>query len=339
MQKWLVTIPPMGAAREVALSAGRAFSSLGIPAVTFDYGSYQKLFDEFMPTADDTLRTDIINQSLIVKALDHDAQVLLVNALTPISLFTLHLLRRQGITTVHWFYEDYRRAVYWQEILGGYNIFCAMQRGPLPQACAKTGTHFLFLPPAVEPALARTSPEIPATVDVAFIGIPSPYRIELLEFLLREGVSLALAGHGWSAYHGPLEASIVHRTWTDRDTANRIYSSARAGLNLSVDRPIPGDQDTHVSPRVYELALAGLPIISENVPLLSESTFGLKVSTFATTNELAALVKFHCAAPARPATASSDENIRAVTALHTYEQRIRVLVDQTYRITESQSSR
>jgi hypothetical protein len=51
--------------------------------------------------------------------------------------------------------------------------------------------------------------------DVAFVGIPSAYRISALERLAANGFSLAIAGSGWKSYHGALDPHIVRREWTD----------------------------------------------------------------------------------------------------------------------------
>jgi hypothetical protein len=69
--------------------------------------------------------------------------------------------------------------------------------------------------------------------------------------------------------------------WTDGDALARLLCSARIGLNLSVDDPAPSPAETHLSPRVYDVILHGLTLVTEDVPLCSGYLQGLTYHTFA----------------------------------------------------------
>ena len=156
-RRWCMTIPPAGAARMVATHVLKALThTMGQEKVKcFDTLTYQNGFNQLLKTPNQTTLVDLINHALIVSCLDFGASVLLVPALSPVSLFSLNLLRRYSVTTVHWFYEDYHRATYWHAILSGYDHFCAIQKGPLPEECRKKGSSFHFLPTAI------TIPSVP----------------------------------------------------------------------------------------------------------------------------------------------------------------------------------
>ena len=323
--KWVVTIPPIGAARETALGAARAFEQMGVECFCFDYGSSNRLFTQLMPGADETTRMDVINQSLVVQALDHGSTAALITALTPVTLFSLNLMRRYGVRTIHWFFEDYRRADYWREVIRGYDLFCAIQRGEVQQACAAQGIPFALLPQAAPPAPSPPPPWEERSVDVAFVGVPSSYRATVLEALHREGLALVIAGDGWGAYHGPLDACIVHRGWCPPAVAAQVYARARTGINLSFSQPSPARTDEQISPRVFELAQQGVAVVTEEAGLLSECIGEMRVATFGCAAEAPLAVRALLDSP-RQTCAMVRHNLLQATRNHTYESRMRTLL-------------
>ena len=281
--KWIIAVPPIGAARSVALDCVSAFvEKLGTSNVSvFDTKPYLDYFTAQLKQPDDNLLADLLNQTLIVQCLDFSATHLLVCALSPVTLFALNILKKQHIKTVHWFYEDFRRALYWKEVCAGYDVFCAIQREPITNECEKYGNRFLFLPTAVASGTLQAQHSTCArNVDAAFIGIPSGYRIEFLEYLAQRNVSLVIAGLGWNTYKGPLEKHIVSGNWTNASISSSILSSAKIGINLSVDTPENDRQNVHVSPRVFDVIACGCTLVTEDVPLANETLCGLSYVSF-----------------------------------------------------------
>jgi hypothetical protein len=170
---------------------------------------------------------------------------------------------------VHWFFEDFRRATYWLDVVRGYDHFCAIQRGPIPDACRTSGATYHFLPTACCTAELKECGAA-RMYDVAFIGILSPYRIALLEALAAKGFRLAIGGTGWGAYRGPLRDMIVRDKWAADEDARSLLSKAKIGINLSVEEPRETEH-VHISPRVYDVLAVGCLLLSEDVPLLAES--------------------------------------------------------------------
>jgi hypothetical protein len=285
-QRWFIALSPDGAARLVGNNiAGALGRQYGKRCKIFDTLAYRQAFTRLLAQNDDDMVADLINQSLAISCLDFQATHLLVTALTPVTLFTLNLLRKYRVVTVHWFFEDFRRAPYWTEVARGYDHFCAIQRGPVEQFCSAQGIRFHFFPTAygVE-ASASCGLADKRVYDIAFVGIPSAYRISVLERFAAVGFSMAIAGSGWKSYHGVLEPHIVKRDWTDTAEVSRILAGSKIGINLSVDEPVEPAY-THISPRVYDILLAGCLLLTEEAPLLTESLPGCTYQTFASIDQ------------------------------------------------------
>jgi hypothetical protein len=285
--RWFVVIPPAGAARVVAIHTADAFKHLlGSDNVkVFDSLSTLQLFGNLLKKPDDATATDLLNQSLIVSLFDFKATHFFSGALSPVTLFTLLLLKKHNIRTVHWFYEDYRRATYWQLVLQGYDFFFTIQKGPFPEVCKTNDVQWRFLPTAASLSSTVDISETTRDIDLAFIGIPSSYRIQTLECLALTGIRMAVAGSGWKQYHGVLEPFIISNTWVNEQQCMLILRRTKIGLNLSMDDP-SGREDVHVSPRVFDIMAAGALCLTENIALLNESISGCCVETFDTLETL-----------------------------------------------------
>jgi hypothetical protein len=324
--KWLIVIPPHGAARPAALDIAQTFSHvLGNTSFkTFDTKNTLDFFLTNINQPNEELATDLVNHALIVQCLDFGADHLLVCALSPITLFTLKLLQKQHIKTVHWFYEDYKRATYWKDVIAGYDYFFAIQRGPVESECIKAGSTFTLLPTAV--TTGNTAYATLKTTDIGFIGIPSPYRIAMLEHLHAHGFSLSVAGLGWNTYHGPLQSSIASGNWILADTAFQILSLCRIGINLSTTDPDPDCITTHVSPRVFDILASHTVLVTENVPLAHEILNGFHFHTFDTKENAVEVIK-HVLDFFQEEPEWFDKNKKLVFSGHTYENRVRKILD------------
>jgi hypothetical protein len=320
-QRWFIALSPDGAARHVGNGIAKAFErQCGERCKTFDSLAYRQAFTRMLSQRDDDMTADLINQSLVVSCLDFQATHVLVTALAPVTLFSLNLLRKYHVVTVHWFFEDFRRAPYWTDVARGYDHFCAIQRGPIETFCRTQGIRYHFLPTACSTkAAASDTAADNRTCDIAFVGIPSAYRISALERFAASGFSLAIAGSGWKSYHGALDPHIVRREWTDSAEASRLLTKAKIGINLSVDEP-KEPAYTHISPRVYDILLARCLLLTEEAPLLAESLPDCACHTFASIDQAVALGRRLI--DDYPVYRSSlEKNRAAVLAGHTYERR------------------
>jgi hypothetical protein len=289
MKRLILTLPPFGAARTAAVVLARAFGErLGDGLKVFDCQAHGKGFTGLLKPDQAEFVPDFVNQGFIVQTFDFEADVALIFALSPINLFSLDLLRRHRIKTVLWFYEDYREAPYWRDVLPGLDLMLGIQRGPFEAACQRAGTHFAFLPAAASldlPERVRPYNERPA--DAVFVGLPSPYRIRCLETLAGAGLKLAIGGQGWDRVEGVLRPFIRQGNWIEGSQASALYSEGKLGLNLSMREPGVERTDVHVSPRLFDIAGQGCWPITENVPLLPETATDLDCATFTDRRELA----------------------------------------------------
>jgi spore maturation protein CgeB len=330
---WFVVVPPEGAAREAGLETARAFTALlGIDSCkVFDSRKYLDFFIGQLKRPEETLVIDLFNHALAVQCLDFGAGNCLVCALSPVTLFTLNLLRSHGVKTTHWFYEDFRVARYWKTVIEGYDTFFAIQKGPLPDACRHAGCAYSFLPTAAGSACNASDPaRAPADRprDVAFIGIPSPYRVETLEHLAALGLSLCVAGLGWDRYDGPLRGSIVNNAWTDAKQAGDLLRTSKIGINLSVQQPGSDRPNTHVSPRVYDVLASGCVLVTEDVPLAHDALKNLHFHTFSDKQEAGRCIAGILAGMDKEEP-FLESNRAVVCRDHTYEKRVREIIQLT----------
>jgi len=323
-QRWFIVIPPSGAAREVILQALRAFNSIPfIETKQFDCLHYLNAFTGLIKEPEHNLVTDLLNQSLVISCIDFDATHCLTGALSPVTAFSLKLLRKKGIKTIHWFYEDYLRALYWKNIISQYDYFCAIQNGPFPDICSQNSTVYHFLPTAHGGSdFCIIDAERP--YDVAFVGIPSAYRISVLEALYKKGFKLAVGGTGWNNYSGPLSGSIVQNTTINHDQFMKLLQKSKIGINLSIENP-ENRIDVHISPRVYDILAAGCILVSENVPLLFDFLPNCHFHVFSNiehlSNLMSSLIENH-----REEYKYSESNRKTIFKEHLYANRIKELI-------------
>jgi hypothetical protein len=324
--RWIVVIPPDGAARTVALNTLNALAlETGSDNVkSFDCRTYLNAFKNLLKTPDENMTVDLMNQSLLTATLDFGANFVLTGALSPVTLFILNLLKKQNITTIHWFYEDYHRAGYWKDVISGYSHFCAIQKGVLEKVCLQNNSTYHFLNTALsfEP---HPDPHTARKYHIGFVGIPSTYRIHILEKIVAAGFTCAIAGSGWDLYDGSLNNCIVNRTWTDNQQVETVLSQSSIGINLSVEEPVYLE-DVHISPRVYDILACYAVLLTEDVPLIREALDDCTYTTFSSADDCIAKIRyildnihlFH---------ESSTQNFNTVTTRHTYRNRVRQLIE------------
>lgn len=323
--RWVVVIPSDGAARTVALNA---FTALATEAGSdnvkcFDCLTYLSAFKKLLTTPDENMAVDLMNQSLLAVVLDFGANFVLTGALSPVTLFILTILKKQNITTIHWFYEDYRRASYWKDIINGYTHFCAIQKGVLPQVCLQNNSNYHFLSTALsfEP---HSKINVTRKYDIGFIGIPSTYRIQILEKIVTAGFTCAIAGSGWDLYDGPLNSFIVNRSWTNNDQVETLLSESTIGINLSIENP-NGREDVHISPRVYDILACKAFLLTEDVPLIKDSIDDCRYFSFSNPDDCIRLIR-HIVDNIIHYQELLSANFNNVITQHTYRNRIQQLI-------------
>jgi hypothetical protein len=333
-ERWFVVLPPHGAARAVGEEIIKAFSRcIGADSVkSFDCKTYLQAFSELLKNPDGTMVVDLLNHAIIVQCLDFKATNILVLALCPVTLFTLNLLKNQQVRTVHWLFEDFRVALYWKEVIAGYDFFFAIQKGSLIDECRRQQTRYAFLPTAAVSFSANDGPRnFPDLADVAFIGFPSPYRISFLEFLASRGVRLAIAGAGWKAYRGILDQFIINRVWTNADQTTELLSNAAIGINLSINDPNPDRENTHISPRVFDVLSVGCVLVTEDVPLVHKILRDCKYYVFSGQEQSYSIIKELLLHHGKK-NSNAEKNRQIIRTRHMYDNRVREMIAVTQKI-------
>jgi hypothetical protein len=322
-QKWMLVLPPEGAARQVGEKAWESLcSSLPVESrKLFDTKQYLDGFDGLLKQPTDDMVVDLVNQALVVQCLDFAATHLLVLALAPVTRFTVTLLRRQNIVTLHWFYEDFRQAKYWKDVLPAYQHFLAIQKGPIPAECQAAGSQFHYLPTAfLLPTRSQVRPRSERKEGIAFIGFPSTYRVEVLEALVKAGLPVIIAGAGWEKYRGPLEAYLTGNGWFGPEQASTLLEDATIGLHLPSEDPGVDRDNCHISPRVFDILAAGCLLLSEDAPLIRETLQNCEYRSFS--GPVEAVLAARLALKDKISIESVAKNRLVVLAKHTFANRM-----------------
>jgi len=336
-QKWLITIPPEGAARDLALAGAEALQEqAGIDLQVFDFRDFSFGYAKLLRSDDPDLVADMVAQSLLTKVMDVQAKVVVVSALCTVSAYFLQIFRKHKITTVHWFFEDYRRATYWDSVVQEYDYFFAMQKGAL-EAAVRQRTRFHFLPAAAEMTAdeCQVQPQEWDTRswDVCFVGLPSMYRILMLNRLAAAGYKLCVAGSGWNdltpeaeaEVHPALREAVLSQSEVSRERHMSILRQSRIGLNLSVDIP-QGDRSVpQISPRAYDIAGCGTVLLTEKLGMTGVALSGLMYEEFEDENEMLAEVQKLLQFP--PSLQDLQSNQLTVAEQHRVAHRMETLID------------
>lgn len=325
--RWMLVLPPSGAARTVALHTAGAFREFFSDdrLKVVDAAHYIDGYNKLLSHPDETIITDLFNQSCTVACFDFKATHVLSGALAPLTLFTLNIFLKNNITTGLWFYEDFHKATYIERVFRGYDHIFAIQKGDLPAMVESDGTaRYHFLPTA---SGSCTIPELTTSrpYDAVFIGIPSNYRREVLEKLVQHGLRCAIAGKGWDRCKGVLEPSVITGDWCNEQDAFALMQQAKTGLNISFDDPSERP-DVHISPRLFDYAAAGCCLVSEEVPLLYDSFPQGSVTTFIGGDDAAVKIDALCK-EYNNSSRTRALNLSAVVAHHQYVHRVRNIID------------
>jgi len=327
VSRWFIAKPYSGAARKVGEWFLDAFEQ-GNPqhqCHSFDTQKYIQFFRQSLKMPTDDMVIDLMNQALLTQCFDFQPEYVFVPALAPVSAFVLAILRKNGIKTIHWFFEDYRRADYWEQVVASYDYFAALQRGPVEKRCHELQVNYSFLLPASNPDI-HIQKGIEKDIDMLFVGIPSTYRVHVLEQVASVCPRLLIAGEGWERYSGPLQANIEHTGWVDSLRYSRYLSRAKAGINLSVHDPSEDRENTHVSPRVFDILGAECALITEDVPLAAEVLNGLSYHRFSDTADLLPIVSECAKGHFSESQLAGIKNRDQIRKKHSYTARVNQLL-------------
>jgi len=259
--------------------------------------------------------------------------LVLALAQAPLDAAVLAEIGRRGVLRAFWFVEDHRVLTYWQNVIGEYDYFFAIQQGAfLEDAARRSAARVAYLPCAADPAVHRPLELSDAArqelgAPVGFVG--AGYRNRRIAFRPLLDLGLKIWGTEWGGA-GQVEAAVQRdgaRISTE-DTV-RIFNATRVNLNLHSSTYVDGvePRGDFVNPRTFELAAAGAFQLVDRrellPPLLRPHA---EVATFTDAAELHDRVRYYLAHSKDRAWLAAAGRAR-VLAEHTYRHRMQRLLE------------
>jgi spore maturation protein CgeB len=121
---------------------------------------------------------------------------------------------------------------------------------------------------------------------------------------------------------------IVNGAWTDRKRSEEILQSAWIGINLSLSDPDLDRNNTHISPRVFDILMSGRLLITEEVPLIHEVLPDCSYHCFSNEPEALNIVHAICVHPEKEHE-SIVKNRKAIKSGHLYANRVQRIIELT----------
>lgn len=285
--RWLVVVPPVGKCRVEALRIAKAVQQeYGGGTYVFDTRDVLSHIQSSLRSSEEATFLDWMNQNLVVKILEQRATHVLSLSMSPVDPYYLNLLRARGVFCVHWVLDDLRIADYWRGVISGYDLVVANQMGEISRECLQKRTAFRFLSLAADIAVSGAGALWDArSLDVAFVGEWSSYRMRVLEVLAAAGLSLGIQGEGWEKERGFLARSVLKHS---EDSATNLYRYARMAVHLSLGQPPESGCEEPVSANVYNSIAMGAFAMVEQGPWNAESLDGLSIHEFLSPTDLLA---------------------------------------------------
>ena len=166
-------------------------------------------------------------------------------------------LRKRGVVTANWWFNDPFQFERGAKILPGYDFAFTNARYSVEAYAALGLKNVHFLPTACEPAVHRPLSGRASLCDISFAGDWSAMREQLVNALLRAGLDVRVFGP-WRrklAKHSAVRARLEHGFFSPQRMAE-IFAACKATLNIHTWR---GRFDHGLNPRVFEAAACGVP--------------------------------------------------------------------------------
>src|SRR3989339_123554 len=296
---FLVVLPAEGGSRTHGEYVVSALVARGHQVHTFDCGAYARGLSSLLAAKGD-IANDLLNQSLVAKALEIKADVVLVMALAPVTVFAVTLLKNASIRTVHYFCEDLKMFSLWKPIIKTYDHFFIIQKNPWEkqlQEAYNPETRYL---PHGAPIEYLEGTRAPKEYGAVFVGSPYENRVRFFDKLYRMGCNFSLWGHRWAK--APLSPECKTRivdgvSWLSSAQIQAIFSKAQIVINLH--STIVGDQDVDIkgdfiNPRTFMVPLCRALQIADRRDLLydfyEERT---EIVTFSSAYELKDKIEYY----------------------------------------------
>ena len=337
----LVVSPLAGGSYPMAAHCARALGQLGHAVRVLDLAPFAAGMDALACFTPRRKARGAVEQAYmrflgtgVLAAIEAEKpDLVLALAQAPLDAAVLAEIGRRGVLRAFWFVEDHRVLTYWQNVIGEYDYFFAIQQGAfLEDAARRSAARVAYLPCAADPAVHRPLELSDATrqelgAPVGFVG--AGYRNRRIAFRPLLDLGLKIWGTEWGGA-GQVEAAVQRdgaRISTE-DTV-RIFNATRVNLNLHSSTYVDGvePRGDFVNPRTFELAAAvAFQLVDRREllpPLLRPDA---EVATFTDAAELHHRVRHYLAHPDERAFLAAEGRAR-VLAEHTYRHRMQRLLE------------
>ena len=279
---------------------------------------------------------NVVGQAILAKVETFEPDLVLAMAQAPLNHQALKRLRRDGVTTAMWFVEDYRLFTYWKSFAPFYDIFAVIQKEPFIEELATIGQpNALYLPLAALPDFHTPMELTPVEQRkfgsaVSFMGAGYPNR----RIAFRELVNhdFKIWGTEWEGDHVLEPLVQMKGARISPEDCVKIFNSTTINLNLhsSVQARELVTFGDFVNPRTFELAACGAFQLVDKRSLLDEAFAENELATFSSMKELHEKIDYFLDNP-EERSAISQRARQRVLADHTYQSRMRTLLDFTAR--------
>lgn len=273
-----------------------------------------------------------VMESFVEKPID----ILICMAQAPITGRILTELRRQGVITVLWFVEDYRRFTYWREMAQYYDFVFTIQKDECIDCIRRAGAgRVAYLPCACDPGIHR-----PLELDederkrwgssISFVGAGYHNRQQM--FASFADYDFKLWGTEWPTCipFNQLVQEGGRRIAPDEYV--KIFNSSCININLhsSSERDGVEPYGDFVNPRTFEIASSGGFQLVDGRTLLPEIfKVGEEIITFESMYDLREKIGYYLNKPEERMRIAEASRLR-VQNEHTYGHRLQQMLSFIY---------
>lgn len=338
----LVVLPMYGGSLPIGRYCVDALRDLGHSVQVFDaprlYPAFTGLKELGLPPMStgslENSLLQVVGQTIWTQVECWRPDFVLAMAQAPLNRLLLQRLKRAGIRTAMWFVEDYAVFDYWRAYAPLYDVFAVIQKEPFVSLLRESGQpRAPYLPLAALPSFHRMpvlTPEEQAEygAEAAFLGAGYPNRRQAFR---------ALADRDFKIWGSDWDGETVLARNIQRGGARisaeesvKIYAATAVNINLHssifADRLVSGGD--FVNPRTFELACMGAFQLVDRRRLLPELFAEDELAVFDSMPQCVKLLDYFAARPEERAAFAERARARVLRD-HTYQQRMRTLLDYT----------
>lgn len=340
MYRILVVLPFYGGSLPIGRYCAKALCNLGHSVRVFDSAHLHPALEaiksiDLRPSAIAPLEKSflhLVSQAIWLTVEEQHPQFVLALAQAPIDTLLLKKLRQAAIPSVMWFVEDFRLFTYWKIYAPLYAAFAVIQKEPFLSELAALGQeHAFYLPLAALPEFHRHLKLTPGqkqkySAAISFLGAGYPNR--RLAFQPLKDSNFKIWGSDWKDENILKDNIQRNGERIGEDEAVKIYNAT--GINLNLHSSIHTDQlvshGDFVNPRTFEVAATGNFQLVDKRALLPELFGEDEMATFDSLEEMIEKLRYFAAHPEERKLYAAKARARVLKD-HTYEQRMKVLVD------------